>query len=326
MHLFNTPAIQTFFQLVEQYDVITIYRHIAPDGDALGSQFGLKQYLLDTYPHKQVYALGYDGAGSKAHVYPQSDQCEDEVVKQSLAIVLDCANAPRIDDQRYQTAQKVVSIDHHIICDHFADVEIIYDLCGATCEVLTGIFVQNNIQVSKQVAQYLYMGFIADTLRFTIPTMTSQALHFAAYLVDCGANPHAACEAQFSTSLKSYRFENFLRSNIQIVNDHLAYVVVSKADYEAYGMTFQEAKEKVFVMGGVNEFKVWALFTQKADGTLYNGSLRANQILINDIASNYRGGGHRYACGVKDLTKDDIQKLLNELEERILSSNTSDIV
>jgi nanoRNase/pAp phosphatase (c-di-AMP/oligoRNAs hydrolase) len=56
MHLFNTTAIQTFFQLVEQYDVITIYRHIAPDGDALGSQFGLKQYLLDTYPHKQVYA------------------------------------------------------------------------------------------------------------------------------------------------------------------------------------------------------------------------------------------------------------------------------
>lgn len=318
MHLFKSQAIETFFQLVEQYDIITIYRHVSPDGDALGSQFGLKQYLIDTYPHKKIYALGYDDPGSKSHAYPLSDQCDDEMIKQSLAIVLDCANAPRIDDQRYATAQKIISIDHHIVCDNYADLLINYDLCGATCEILTGIFVQNNINVSKTVAQYLYMGFIADTLRFTIPTITSQALRFAAYLVDCGADPNAANEAQFSTSLKSYRFENFLRSNVKIVNDHLAYCIVDKEDYEAYGMSFNEAKEKVFVMGGVNEFKVWAIFTQKKDGQkLYNGSLRSNKILINDIATKYRGGGHRYACGVKDLTMDDIQQLLIELEARI---------
>ena len=31
------------FELVEQYDIITIYRHVSPDADALGAQFGLKQ-------------------------------------------------------------------------------------------------------------------------------------------------------------------------------------------------------------------------------------------------------------------------------------------
>lgn len=318
MHLFNTSDVQTFFQLVEQYDIITIYRHVSPDGDALGSQFGLKQYILDTYPHKKVYALGYDDPGSKSHVYPLSDRCEDEVVAQSLAIVLDTANAPRVDDQRFKTAQQIVSIDHHIKCDDYADLLINYDLCGATCEILTGIFAQNDIVVSQQVAQYLYMGLIADTLRLSIPTLTSQTLRLAAYLVDCGANPNAAAEAQFSTSLKSYRYENFLRSNVHIVNDHLAYCIVNKEDYEAYGMSFNEAKEKVFVMGGVQEFKIWAIFTEKKEGQrIYNGSLRANKILINDIASNYRGGGHRYACGVKDLTLDDIQQLLKDLEARI---------
>lgn len=318
MHLFNTPQIDTFFTLLEQYDVITIYRHVAPDGDALGSQFGLKQYILDTYPHKKVYALGYDDAGSKAHVYPKGDICDDKTIQQSLAIVLDSANAPRIDDQRFKTASKIVSIDHHIVCDHYADVEIVYDLCGATCEILAGIFEYRKIALSKQAAQYLYMGFIADTLRFSIPTMTSQALHLAAYLLDCGVDVAAANEAQFSTSLKSYRFENFLRSHLHIQNDHLAYCIITKEEYEAYGMSFQEAKEKVFVMGGVNEFKIWALFTQVPSGQpLYNGSLRSNQILINDIAAKYRGGGHRYACGVKDLTNDDIYSLLAELEARI---------
>ena len=33
------------FELVEQYDIITIYRHVSPDADALGAQFGLKQWI-----------------------------------------------------------------------------------------------------------------------------------------------------------------------------------------------------------------------------------------------------------------------------------------
>ena len=50
----------TMFELIEKYDVITIFRHVSPDSDALGSQFGLKQWIMDTYPNKQVFALGYE--------------------------------------------------------------------------------------------------------------------------------------------------------------------------------------------------------------------------------------------------------------------------
>ena len=60
------------FELVEQYDIITIYRHVSPDADALGAQFGLKQWIQETYPQKQVYALGRD-AGSKQSLFPQMD-------------------------------------------------------------------------------------------------------------------------------------------------------------------------------------------------------------------------------------------------------------
>ena len=98
-------------------------------------------------------------------------------------------------------------------------------------------------------------------------------------------------------------------------------MIVSKEDYEHYGLTFDEAKEKVFVMGGVQEFEAWALFIEKerdADGNaIYNGSLRSRQKTINDIANTYHGGGHRFACGVKGLKKDDINRLLQDLLKRI---------
>ena len=123
------------FQLIEAYDVITIYRHIAPDSDALGSQFGLKQWILDTYPEKRVYALGLE-TSSKSLRFPDSDIVDDSVIKQSLAIILDTANTARIDDGRWRMASKSIRVDHHIIVENFADYEIIDDIFGATCEIL----------------------------------------------------------------------------------------------------------------------------------------------------------------------------------------------
>ena len=37
---------------IEQYDTVIIHRHIRPDPDAYGSQFGLKTLIRDNYPNK----------------------------------------------------------------------------------------------------------------------------------------------------------------------------------------------------------------------------------------------------------------------------------
>ena len=44
-------------EVIEQYEIICIYRHVFPDGDAKGSQFGLKTWIESKYPNKQVYAI-----------------------------------------------------------------------------------------------------------------------------------------------------------------------------------------------------------------------------------------------------------------------------
>ena len=49
-------------KLIESHDVIIIHRHNRPDGDALGSQIGMKHLLQENFPHKQIYMVG-DAAG-----------------------------------------------------------------------------------------------------------------------------------------------------------------------------------------------------------------------------------------------------------------------
>ena len=45
-------------ELIEKYDKIIIHRHNNPDGDALGSQIGLKHIIKENYPDKTVYVVG----------------------------------------------------------------------------------------------------------------------------------------------------------------------------------------------------------------------------------------------------------------------------
>lgn len=312
--------VHVLFDLVEQYEIITIYRHVSPDSDALGSQFGLKQWILDTYPDKKVYALGSDN-GSKESSFPELDQISDEVVASSLAIILDTANSARIDDERWSLAKYKLKIDHHIIVEKYADVEVVEDLFGATCEILAYMFEAHQSKLSSTCAQYLYGGLIADTLRFSISTITPGTLRTAAYLLEAGVDTAKANEMNFSTSLKLFRYENYIRNTCKIIDEHVAYCIIHKEDYEQFGLTFNEAKEKVFVMGGVHEFEAWALFVEKEKDEqgdcVYNGSLRSKRKTINDIANAHHGGGHRFACGVKGLRQVDIEQLLQDLIKRV---------
>ena len=65
------------------------------------------------------------------------------------------------------------------------------------------------------------------------------------------------------------------------------------------------------------------VFTEKKENgkTLYDGSLRSKTAVINDIAEMFHGGGHKNASGVKNLTQDDIHKLLVLMNERIHKKN-----
>lgn len=41
------------FDAIKKYDVIIIHRHSNPDGDAMGSQIGLKRVLQVNFPDKR---------------------------------------------------------------------------------------------------------------------------------------------------------------------------------------------------------------------------------------------------------------------------------
>lgn len=292
-------------QAIEQADTICIFRHLYPDHDALGSQIGIQHALQALYPDKHIYILGTSTPDEKM------DEVTDEIVKNSLAIILDTANRERIDDQRALLAKKIIRIDHHVPVETIGQIEWIDDKASATCELLALYFEYMKQQIPTDAAQKLYEGLIADNIRFTTSNVRPQSFEAARYLVSQGTDVQLANENNYAITLKDFYYENEVR-NKAVYKDHTLSAILSIEDYEKHGMKFSEAKEKVYVLSNIEEVKVWALFTEK-ESNVYNASLRSKTLDIRQIATKYHGGGHQCASGIKDLSLQQVHEIIEQL-------------
>ena len=50
--------IEKILNKIEEYECICLYRHVNPDYDAFGSQFGMYDLIKNTFENKEVYFAG----------------------------------------------------------------------------------------------------------------------------------------------------------------------------------------------------------------------------------------------------------------------------
>lgn len=297
------------FQYIQDYNSICIFHHERADYDALGSSFALKLYIEENY-NKKVYIVGNDAAAI-LNKFPHIEPVSDDIIANSLAIILDTANAARIDDNRIHLSPFKIKIDHHINVDNYADFEIVDDKAAATCEILAKIFYTEQKDISQECAHYLYLGLLSDTINFTTRNTTSDTLFYASYIAKFIDNISAISRIIFEKNIDEFKYENFLKSTIKF-DDNIAYVIID-CEYLDYNVSKEQAKEMVYVMANLAGVDIWALFMKMRNG--YGVSLRSKEIAINELAKKYGGGGHRNACGIKDLPQSKIPVLINELKK-----------
>ena len=106
--------------LIEQYDSVVIFGHHHPDGDCYGSQIGLRELLKKHYPNKKVYAVG-SGLPDMFSLIGEMDNFSEEVIKESLAIIVDANDVSRMEDMRITKAKAFCKIDHHMDLKTFTE-------------------------------------------------------------------------------------------------------------------------------------------------------------------------------------------------------------
>lgn len=304
----NNLDFNGLYDLISKYDNITIFSHLNPDYDALGSAYGLKYLIEENFTNKKVEVA----LKSKGILFPKYVEINDEFIKSSLAIILDLSVYNRIEDQRFQDALLKVRLDHHPDEDVF-DYSYANINYAATAELLTDFVIEKQLKLNNNAVNALYRGLLSDTQAFKTSNTTYKTLEKAAFLVKNNADIRRLNSEAFNVPLNVYRFQSAMISNELEIDDSFGYIIVKYEYLAKYQVTYSEAKRIVNSISNIQGVDIHALFVENEDGS-YNGSLRSRYTQVSDVANEYNGGGHKNAAGVSNLTKLQVNEIIQKLK------------
>lgn len=302
--------------LIEQYDTIIIHRHNNPDGDAYGSQMGLKGVIKENYPEKKVYAVGdVNTFGFLGEV----DRLDDSVFKGALSIIVDVAVARMVSDDRYKLSDHVLVIDHHLNPSDIADTEV-NNSDAIACAVIIAEFALNyNMKITHEAATAMLTGIITDSGRFLYPKTNANTFRVASMLMETGVDINSIYERLYTESLNFKKLKGYFINNFKITKSNVAYMKNDLSIKSRFDVTtFTVSRAMVNQMAGIEGVEIWANFTESEDNEILV-ELRSKKKPIVHIARRYGGGGHALACGCTLESFEQADQLLMDLDEYIES-------
>lgn len=300
-------------ELINKYDNIVIFRHIRPDMDALGSQIGLKNIIKDNFENKNVYVVGDMG---NFKMLGEMDIVDDEIINNSLAIIVDVAVISLVSDNRFLNAKERYVIDHHKNdCDIENSGKYVDTSAVAATQLVCNIATSCNLKISSTAATCLYAGLITDSGRFMF-SLSEKVFETAAILMKNGANYKYVYDNLYSESLFKKQMRAYFTSKIQVNELGFAHIINTREVYKKYDVdTFTISRGMVSVMSDIDEIKIWANFTFDKVEDKILCEFRSKNIEIVDIAKKYGGGGHLLACGCTIYNKDDIDNIIKDFND-----------
>ncbi len=302
------------FQQIKKYNKIIIHRHQRPDPDAIGSQVGLAEILKASFPYKQIYVVGkhipdFDWIGTM-------DSIDNQTFDDALVIVTDTANAPRIDDRRFNNGDKLIKIDHHPNDEPFGDLMWVVPTASSCSEMIYDFYQHfaKELKLPKKAASALYAGIIGDTGRFLYPATTPRTMLVAGALMAAGANAAAISQHENEITLPLARLSAYVYEHLTILNHGAAYVVLTNELLAKFGLTEAGTSAVVSLPGRIKDVRAWAIFVEQTDGH-YRIRLRSKGPAINGLAKEHNGGGHALASGAKAEDRAEIKEVIAQLDQ-----------
>jgi len=305
---------EQIFKLIEEFDTVIIHRHKNPDGDALGSQVGLKHIIKDNFPGKKVYAVG-DPAGRYAFMEDSApDIIEDAVYKNALAIILDTSAKALISDERYTLAKATARIDHHIFCEKIAQYEVTNTSYESCCGLITEFAIEYGLAVSPIAAKSLYTGMVTDSGRFRYDSTSANTFKLASFLIGHDFSTGDIYRKLYADDFSFIRLRAQFVLKVKFTDDNVAYIYTPLSELKEYSAdTFTISRGMVGVMSEIRGVDIWVNFTETESGVLCE--IRSSLYNINRIAVKYGGGGHEKASGATLRNYEEAMALLSDLNE-----------
>ena len=301
------------YNAIKKYDNIVIARHIGPDPDALGSSVGLKEIIKNTFPNKNVYVVG--NPTSRFKYLGELDKLPENT-KNMLLIVTDTPDKGRVDGAFPSEFSYSIKIDHHPFIEKFCDIEWIDDTASSASQLVIELTYNTKLMMCKSAAEKLFIGLVADTDRFLFSYTTPKTFALVSRLIEeTKLDFTPLYKNLYMRPLKEIRFQGYLQDNLCVTEHGFAYVKIDEELLSNYGVDAATAGNMVNDFNYIENIEAWAVFSYDKNNNNIRGSIRSRGPIINEVASHYNGGGHKFASGVRLKDFDEVDNLIQDLDK-----------
>ena len=329
----TSSAFEQAIDLFEQSNSFVLTTHVNPDGDGLGSEIALAEWLSSQA--KSVHIINYS-ATPEIYLFLDShdrieryDPSRDNplLAAADVIVILDTNQPERLRNMQQPVldsrATKLV-IDHHLEPHPFADHYLIDADATSTGEIMYRLLSRlSHESLTPLVAQNLYCAIMTDTGSFRYPRVDSDIHRMVADLIDRGADP---------VSIYSNVYERWSNGRIHLLGEMLAGLQTSEGGMIATVSVTQDMLRRtgtaevdtdnftVYPMS-VQGVLIGILLLELKDGIKLSVRSRG-EIPINELAKEFGGNGHLNAAGARlyGVSLEEVRSAVVRAAARYLSA------
>lgn len=282
---------------------ITAIGHENPDADTLGAALAIRMVgerlgipaevvLADPVPDYLAFMPGSDTVRPLPQLEPD------------IAVIVDSGDLARIGSLTVDAADwlaraRIVNIDHHISNPGFGAVNLVDPDAASTCEMVTLLLPELEIELDTDMATVLLAGIVNDTHTFAHPNVTPRTLRAAATLVEAGAalsSVHRAIYAEkpFATLAVWGRILAGVR---EAAGGRIVHADLTLAMLAETGATPQASEGFIDLLGLSRDADIVVLFKEQPHGAVRISVRTSSRADAVAITSAFGGGGHARAAG-----------------------------
>ena len=300
------------FREIKKYDSIVIARHIGVDPDAMASQIGLRDAILNTFPDKKVYAVGT--GGGKFTFLGKLDHFDGDYSK-TLLIILDTPDKKRVDCADIDNFAYRIKIDHHPYMETFCDLEYVDDSASSACELVMRMIYDTKLEATKHVMEVLYLGLVSDTNRFMFNNSTATTFATVSKIIDdYGLDISSLYEPLYMRPLNEIRLFGYMSETMEVTDNGVGYIKITDDILKKYDVDVASSGNMINNFNYIEEILVWLAITEDTKNGIFKINIRSRGPIINTIAEKYNGGGHKLASGARVTTIEEANNLIKDLD------------
>jgi phosphoesterase RecJ-like protein len=295
------------FQKIQKANNILLVGHQTPDEDCIGAICALGCYFDIIGKKHSIFNI--DQIFENFNHFAGVEKITNDISKIQkenfdLILVLDTSSLQYSGIQDFLEKAKenicIINIDHHKSNVDFGHINLVESNASSVCEILYNLFKYNKIYITKEIANCLLAGIIADSDNFSNAATTVDSIDAASYLLTHGGRlPNIIKKTYRNKSLTSLKVWGKVLSRLsQNKKYNIAYTYITHEDLKKYNVAEDTIDGIANFLNKLAGSKVVFFLKEKIPGSI-TVSMRTNNNLIDisKLAKIVDGGGHAKAAG-----------------------------